>query len=127
MNEGVYLEKEFTFSAVVKRWPALEVGEGGRDGQGEEQRAEAVRRDPAAAERVEPEEGVAPLPALGVGPDLADVDENSRQLPDEEERKLIKWAAKVDLWFVGSAGDCKGPGLISRILPPFSFHDNQPI
>ena len=72
------LKKEFSFSVVVERRPALEVGEGGRDGQGEEQRAEAVRGDPAAAESVEPSEGVAPPPALGVGTDLADVDEDSR-------------------------------------------------
>ena len=72
----IYLKKELPFPAVVERGLALEVCECGQDGQGQQQRAEAVRGQPGAAERVKPAERVATLPVVGVSANLTGVHRN---------------------------------------------------
>jgi len=72
---------------VIERRPALKVGEGGGDGQRQEQRPEAVRRDPAPAERVQTTKGVPPLPTVGVSADLVSASQTFLSLVSEGAAK----------------------------------------
>ena len=74
------LKKELPLPAVVEGRPALEVGEGGQDGQGQQHRSEAVRGQPASAESVKPTQRVATLPVVGVSANLTSVHGNDGQL-----------------------------------------------
>ena len=86
----LYLQKELSFSSVVEGRPAFKVCEGGRDGEGEEQGAEAVRREPASAESVQASQRVTPLPTVGQSTNLSGVNKNDRNLEQVPENRFLR-------------------------------------
>ena len=75
---------------MVEGRPAFKVCEGGRDGEGEEQGAEAVWREPASAESVQASQRVTPLPTVGQSTNLSGVNKNDRNLEQVPENRILR-------------------------------------